>query len=215
MLKIYVVSIFLLLSTVVKATDTFTIDDKMLVEIQKNYSKDAKEKIVNLIALLNTIKDKDESIQIKEINDYFNTLEYKSDALVWKKKDYWASRIEFLNREMGDCEDYVIAKYFSLIQLGISKDRLFLTYVKAIKYKQAHMILSYYKKKGAVPLVLDNIIKEILPATKRKDLRPVFSFNGEKIYMAKLRGLGKEIPKGKVNLKKWTNLILKIKREHQ
>jgi predicted transglutaminase-like cysteine proteinase len=215
MLKIFTITLFLLLSTFLNAKDIFSIDKELRQEIEKHYSKDAKEKIENLIILLNDIKDKNETIQITKINNFFNAIKYKSDMKVWDKKDYWASRIEFIDQEMGDCEDYVIAKYFSLIQLGITKDRIFLTYVKAIKYKQAHMVLTYYKKKGTIPLVLDNIVKEILPATKRKDLRPIFSFNGEKIYMAKMRGLGKEIPQGKVNLTKWTNLILKIKREKQ
>jgi len=215
MLKIFTITLFLSFFTLFNAEDKFSIDEKLLIEIQKHYSKDAKEKILNLISLLNNIQTKDEQTQLKMINNYFNEIEYKKDVIVWNKKDYWASRLEFLNQNMGDCEDYVIAKYFSLRQLGISEDKLFLTYVKAIKYKQSHMVLTYYKDKNSVPLVLDNIEKEIVSATQRKDLRPVFSFNGEKIYMAKQRGLGKEIPKGKVNLKKWTNLILKIKREKQ
>jgi hypothetical protein len=75
------------------------------------------------------------------------------------------------------------------------------------------MVLTYYKTKNSVPLVLDNINKKILPSSKRTDLRPIFSFNGEKIYMAKQRGLGRVIPQGKINLSKWTDLILKIKKE--
>ena len=207
-------SLFILLAlTSLSAKDIYSIDKKTLQFAQKEYGEEAKSRIVSLVKLLNKIdKDKEQS-QLKDINDFFNSIDFSSDLKVWKKKDYWATRQEFLNTAEGDCEDYVIAKYFSLRQLGISEKKIFLTYVKAIKYKQSHMVLTYFKTKASTPLVLDNIVKTIELSTKRKDLRPLFSFNGEKIYMAKQRGLGREVPKGKINLKKWTNLILKIKKE--
>jgi predicted transglutaminase-like cysteine proteinase len=204
--------LFLLLSSL-DAKDLYTIDDKIVQKAKREYGPLAKERLLELVKLLNRLSTKSSSEQLESVNDFFNKVEFKSDMKVWKQRDYWASREEFLDIDEGDCEDYVIAKYFTLLQLGFSEKQIFLTYVKAIKYKQSHMVLTYYKKRGEVPLVLDNIVKEILPSTKRRDLRPVFSFNGEKIYMAKQRGLGREVPKGKVNLKKWTNLILKIKRE--
>lgn len=203
----------ILFSSHLYAKDIYTIDNNTLSKAEQRYGKDAKERVVSLIALLNKIYKKNELEQLKKINDFFNEIEYKSDLKVWNKKDYWTTREEFLYTNLGDCEDYVIAKYFSLRQLGVSEEKIFLTYVKAIKYKQSHMVLTYFKTKRSTPLVLDNIVQEILPSSKRKDLRPLFNFNGEKIYMAKQRGLGREVPKGKVNLKKWSNLVLKIKRE--
>ena len=203
----------LLLLTSLNAKDTYTIENVTLKSAQKKYGSDAKKRLLELVEILNTLQDADDIKKLTTINDFFNTVEYNNDIKVWNKKDYWATRDEFLGIAVGDCEDYVIAKYFSLLQLGITEEKIFLTYVKAIKYKQSHMVLTYYKTKTSVPLILDNINTKILPSTKRKDLRPLFNFNGEKIYMAKQRGLGKEVPKGKINLKHWTNLILKIKRE--
>jgi len=206
-------ALLLLLVLNIYAKNLYSIDEKSLQKAEQLYGVKAKQRMQNLVKLLNTLSPKSEEEKLKAINDFFNKVEFKNDLIVWKQKDYWASREEFLNIDEGDCEDYVIAKYFSLLQLGLSEEQIFLTYVKAIKYKQSHMVLTYFKKRGAVPLVLDNIVQEILPSTKRRDLRPLFSFNGEKIYMAKQRGLGREVPKGKVNLKKWSSLILKIKRE--
>jgi len=191
----------------------YSVDKKTLQFIKKKYGLDAEKRMQLLVSLLNKTANKSEVEEIKIINDFFNEVEYSSDKKAWKKKDYWASREEFLGIDEGDCEDYVIAKYFSLRQLGIPVDRLYLTYVKAIKYRQSHMVLTYYKTKGSVPLVLDNILHKIKPATSRTDLRPLFSFNGEKIYMAKQRGLGRVIPQGKINLSKWSDLVLKIKKE--
>jgi len=213
-MNFYSLCLFLFLAfTSLEAKDLYTIDSKTLEYAQKEYGGEAKKRVVELVELLNIVDKLNEEQQLEKINNFFNNIEFSSDLKVWKQRDYWATRQEFLNIAEGDCEDYVIAKYFSLRQLGISEEKIFLTYVKAIKYKQSHMVLTYFKTKASTPLVLDNIIKTIEPSTKRKDLRPLFSFNGEKIYMAKQRGLGREVPKGKINLKKWTNLILKIKKE--
>lgn len=205
--------IFSLFLCSLHAKEIYTIDSKTLNIAKKDYGETAKQRLQNLVGLLNELNDKSELEKLTKINNFFNKITYNNDLKIWKVQDYWATREEFLNVEQGDCEDYVIAKYFSLRQLDIPNDKIFFTYAKAIKYKQSHMVLTYFEKKGAVPLVLDNLVGEIKLSTERGDLRPLFSFNGEKIYMAKQRGLGRVVPHGKVNLTKWTNLILKIQRE--
>lgn len=110
------------------------------------------------------------------------------------KKDYWASRLEFLGKGQGDCEDFAVAKYLTMMQLGIPEKKLFLTYVKAIGYPEAaHLVVTYYKEPGTVPFVLDNYDKRILPATQRKDLIPVYSFTANDLYLQKQQGLGRRI----------------------
>ena len=92
--------------------------------------------------------------------------------------DYWAAPIEALKSGKGDCEDYAIAKYMTLISMGIGAENLRITYVKATDFGQAHMVLAYYETLNEVPLILDNLNSNILPATKRPDLIPVYGFNG-------------------------------------
>ncbi|MBC2703935.1 MAG: transglutaminase-like cysteine peptidase [Desulfobacula sp.] len=128
------------------------------------------------------------------VNRFFNQLEYRSDIKTWNKKDYWASRLEFLGRGQGDCEDYAVAKFLTMAQLGVPEKKLFLTYVKAVGYPDAaHLVVTYYKEPGTVPFVLDNYIKEILPATQRSDLIPVYSFTASELYIQKQYGLGKRV----------------------
>ena len=112
---------------------------------------------------------------------------------MWGVKDYWATPLEFLSRGAGDCEDYSIAKYFTLKELGVSEKKMRITYVKALKLRQAHMVLTYFETPRSVPLVLDNLIPTIKPATQRKDLLPVYSFNGSGLWLAKSRGSGKKV----------------------
>jgi predicted transglutaminase-like cysteine proteinase len=125
--------------------------------------------------------------QLREVNDFFNQLQFSTDLNHWQQEDYWATPIETLASNGGDCEDFAIAKYFTLRQLGVSANQMRITYVKALRLNEPHMVLTYYPDDGE-PLVLDILIPEMLPASKRTDLQPVYSFNAEGLWKAKTRG---------------------------
>ncbi|QCD53108.1 transglutaminase-like cysteine peptidase [Campylobacter sp. RM16192] len=183
-------------------------------KIAKIYGENAKKRVVGLNKLMVSLKNSTEQEKLLKINDYFNLLTWKEDQDVWGKKDYWATRMEFLGKGAGDCEDFVTAKYFTLKQLGISTKKLYFTYVKAIKYNQAHMVLSYYDTPKSIPLILDNINPKIRVATQRKDLVPVYSFNGDSLFLSKQEGLGQAIPGGnKKQNPKWLNLVDRMKED--
>lgn len=183
-------------------------------QLQKRYGDSAKRRAVALNALMLSLKDATEQEKLVKVNNFFNSLRWADDMQVWGKKDYWATRMEFLGKGAGDCEDYVTAKYFTLKQLGVSTKKLYFTYVKAINYNQAHMVLSYYETPKSIPLVLDNIIGNIKIATQRKDLVPVYSFNGDSLYLAKQEGLGQVVPGGnKKQNPKWIELIDRMQKE--
>lgn len=123
-------------------------------------------------------RTKDEEDLLVKVNDFFNReVPYISDKKHWKKSDYWATPVEALITNGGDCEDYAIAKYYTLVRLGVPVDKLRITYVMAVKYDIAHMVLAYYPKPDAIPLILDNMDKWISRADRRRDLKPVYSFN--------------------------------------
>jgi predicted transglutaminase-like cysteine proteinase len=94
--------------------------------------------------------------------------------------------MESLHRAAGDCEDFAIAKYYTLLQTGIPADKLRLTYVRAklsdFQSPVPHMVLAYYEQPTAEPLILDNLVGDISPASKRTDLTPVFTFNSTGIF---------------------------------
>ncbi|WP_319380356.1 transglutaminase-like cysteine peptidase [Thiomicrorhabdus sp.] len=154
--------------------------------------------------------DLPEKIQLQKVNNFFNEVRFVSDQKNWGKKDYWATPVELLSVDAGDCEDYSVAKYFTLKALGVPESKLYLTYVKAIRLNQAHMVLTYYQTPKAIPLVLDNLNRKILPATLRTDLLPVYSFNGEGLWKARQRGKGKEIAGGSRQLKAWDDLLKRL-----
>jgi hypothetical protein len=80
-----------------------------------------------------------------------------------------------------------------------------ITYVKALKLNQAHMVLAYYEHPEDEPLILDNLINKIKPASKRPDLYPIYSFNADGLWLSKQAGQGKRIGQsGK--LSRWVKL---------
>ncbi|WP_169754916.1 transglutaminase-like cysteine peptidase [Campylobacter curvus] len=190
------------------------IKSSTIAKMGQIYGEDARRRASALNALMASLQNASIQEKLVKVNDFFNALRWTTDMEVWGKKDYWATRMEFLGKGAGDCEDYVIAKYFTLKQLGVPTDKLYFTYVKALKYNQAHMVLSYYETPKSIPLILDNINGKIKIATQRTDLLPVYSFNGDSLYLAKQEGLGQVVPGGnKKQNPKWLELIDKMQKE--
>lgn len=188
------------------------VDKELLERITKKYKRFAAKRFYFLQKTLDSVSDADDMEKLKAVNDYYNNVRYASDMKVYKKRDYWATPWEFLGKDRGDCEDYVISKYFALIYLDVDPKKLFFTYVKSTKFKEAHMVLTYFKTPRSEPLVLDNYNLKVFPASKRKDLIPIYNFNGSSLYKAKAKGTGTKVKQQKTH-KKWDQLQLNMKRK--
>ncbi|MDE2441310.1 MAG: transglutaminase-like cysteine peptidase [Betaproteobacteria bacterium] len=155
-----------------------------------------------------------ENDKLKRVNDFFNRrIAFDDDISIWGQSDYWATPIELIGQGRGDCEDYSIAKYYSLLELGIPINKLRLVYVKAAQnslgttIQIAHMVLAYYPTPTADPIILDNLNPNLVPASQRRDLLPIFSFNGAGLWM----GTGNTSSKS--NLSRWQDLQARARAE--
>ncbi|TAP40438.1 transglutaminase [Alteromonas sp. KUL49] len=198
-------------SFTISASLNLNISQTLLDNTELHYGKAARRRVEKWDRELRNLIDEDVETQIYEINNFFNQLPYYTDKQHWGKSDYWATPLEMLETNGGDCEDYVIAKYFSLRALGVPEENLRMMFVSALEYNQAHMVLAYYPTPNAIPLILDNINRRILPASKRRDLRPVYSFNGEGLWLAKAQGRGSQL--GGSKHKMWDDLTARIERD--
>lgn len=151
--------------------------------------------------------------QLEAVNRFFNQhMAFRDDRSIWNQVDYWASPVEALIKGAGDCEDFALAKYFSLRRLGMPTERLRITYVKSLTLNQAHMVLSYYVSDNSDPLVLDNLVDEILPASQRRDLLPVYAFNAEGLFL--VEPLTGAITRGDPKqLSRWQGLLKRMRAE--
>ena len=187
-------------------TANLEISEALLLHIHNKYGVVAEQRVIQWQRLMQTAKDLPDREKLERVNDFFNqNVDFVDDLIHWSVDDYWATPIEFLATGAGDCEDYSIAKYFTLLELGVEEKKMRITYVKAYQLNQAHMVLTYFATPKAVPLVLDNLIPVIKPATQRTDLLPVYSFNGSGLWLAKSRGEGKRVG-GSDRLSLWADL---------
>ncbi|KAB2314641.1 transglutaminase [Betaproteobacteria bacterium SCN2] len=189
--------------------------EKMLRLAEARYGAPAVVAVTQWRDAMATARGLTETEKINRINEFFNRrVVFVDDVEAWGKTDYWATPLESLGRGRGDCEDFAIAKYVSLRSLGVPLDRLRLTYVRAQigGGSQAHMVLAYYPSPRAEPLILDNLVGDILPASRRGDLFPVFSFNSEGLWV----GSGaseKASGSATARLSRWRDLIARMRAE--
>lgn len=192
------------------------VSQDMLAHLRTEYSERAYRRGQAINRLIGELEGKDVQTQLREINRFFNQFQYREDIDHWGQNDYWATPNEFIGTQQGDCEDFVIAKYFALRKLGVPDNRLYLTYVKALRQNVAHMVLSYFETPTSIPQILDNYNPVILTADKRRDLLPVYSFNAESLFLNNASaGLGKSLPTDKIKNSKWQKLLADIQKEEQ
>lgn len=163
-------------------------------------------------ATIRDIQPLSELERLERANDFFNSrIRWREDAQTWGQSDYWATPLEVMGSGAADCEDFAIAKYATLVLAGIDIDKLRITYVKAQRLGEddpatsAHMVLAYYPEPSAEPLILDNLVPQILPASRRTDLIPVYGFNSQGIWVGGASSPASTQPEAK--LSRWRDLL--------
>lgn len=190
--------------------------DKLQASLTQRWGTGPVSKLQSWRALLAGLGNAPDAERLKKINDFFNRqIQFGNDTDIWTENDYWATPMESIGRGSGDCEDFVIAKYFSLLEAGVASEKLRLVYVR-VKQEgaplQAHMVLGYYAQPDAEPLVLDNLIGDIRAAGRRTDLVPVFSFNKDGVY-AGVSAKDTAPAAGVGRLSRWEDLLKRARAE--
>ncbi|MEN9903827.1 MAG: hypothetical protein RLZZ555_392, partial [Pseudomonadota bacterium] len=115
---------------------------------QQRYGASGAATVGNWRQMLDEARDLPDDGKLKAVNTFFNRrLRYSSDQAVWGMLEYWATPLEFMGRAEGDCEDFAIAKYISLLLLGVPPEKLRLIYVRArfgsasSTNSEAHMVM--------------------------------------------------------------------------
>jgi predicted transglutaminase-like cysteine proteinase len=159
---------------------------------------------------INEGRDLDDYDRLLLANEFANRrIAFTSDLKHWNTLDYWATPIESLGTGAGDCEDYAIFKYMTLVGMGMNEQKLRLMYVRALTYDEPHMVLIYFETPSSLPLVLDNLNRKVLSANRRPDLKPIYSFNGQGLWLAKAHGLSSSKPDSK-GTTDWSILMQRI-----
>ena len=206
------VLIILSLSSIYALSDDF---ERLSTLANQRYGQEAYKTVIELQGLTQRLQSASDIEKLTQINDFFNQkIQFVDDIEVWGISDYWATPLESIGHQAGDCEDFAIAKYVFLKKLNIDNNRLKLTYVRAqiqngdTRAFRAHMVLSYYQTPQSEPLILDNLTPEILPASSRKDLSPIFSFNDTSLWLGSNH---KPKAEAQSNLSRWRDVLSRIR----
>jgi len=188
--------------------------DSILRKAEKRYGRlsPAKDRLLSWSDLIESSRHLPEMEKLKAVNLYFNRqVRFSDDMDLWRLNDYWATPIETLVKGAGDCEDFSLAKYFTLRQLGVAEEKLRISYAKVLKGNLAHMVVTYYSTPTAEPLVLDNLFDSILPASVRTDMQLLYAFDDKGLYLVKEKGL--ERAGDTERLPPWQRLLAKMRQE--
>jgi predicted transglutaminase-like cysteine proteinase len=192
--------------------DEFIPSRQILKKVEKDYGNYARQRVLIWYQLINDYDNARPLDKLELVNNFFNQMAFVNDSELWGQEDYWATPLQMLSSNGGDCEDFSIAKYFTLRKMGIPEEHMRLTYVKALQLDQAHMVLTYYPTPESEPLVLDNLVTDIRPSSERTDLLPVYSFNGNGLWLAKKMGEDERVGRS-ARLSRWQEVIARISDE--
>ena len=181
----FFITLFLLLSVLL---DAQLISKDLKLQAQKKYGVQAKNRFISIEKdLIEKYKNANEQVKLNAVNSWVNAIRYDSDMHIYGVRDYWATLYEFVGKNRGDCEDYTIAKYYILKNLGIDPHRMKFAYViyqSSTGKKISHMVLAYFKvprpKTKDDILILGNNNRLVLPVSKRPDLiKMIKMINGD------------------------------------
>ena len=183
--------------------------DHLFQWVEQHYGVAARQRVEHLQQLIELHQHDPEIDKVAAVNRFFNRVRYDEDNALWDQKDYWATPFEVLGLNAADCEDYALSKYFTLVSMGVPEEKLRVTYVKSIKLGQAHMVLAYYSSPAVEPVILDNLVTKIEPASRRTDLIPVYSFNGADLWLTVNLAEGKKVG-ASARIKLWQDFQKKL-----
>lgn len=209
--------IFLFTTTLHSKSIILNSNDIKRIDESKN-SKAIKIRLVKYLKLKEKVRTFDDTLKkLSHINAFYNRILPINDKTKYQVDDHWATPKEFLINGNGDCEDYAIAKYFSLLEVGIPKEKLFLSIVKVKNETNYHMVLLYFENKNSMPLVLDNLSFKVVPFDIRKKLEPKVIFNEKDSFVLKNKKIFKKVKidwgqnkNGKNRPNKWKFLLNRV-----
>lgn len=193
------------------AVDPFKLDKEDIKVINKKYlKKQIKVRYKRFYMFLKVAKEFDTIKKLNRVNSFINKILPQHDTQLQNALDHWATPKEFLIDGRGDCEEYAMTKYFTLVKLGMEKKKFYLAIVKVKGTATMHLVLLYFKTPKSIPLVLDNLSWKVLDLNRRKDLTVKVVFNEFDSYVLKDNYLDKKVNIQWGELNKWEDILKRI-----
>lgn len=148
---------------------------KLIAACDRDVSACGSPRIVAWRAKIHSLKGLPLTTQLRELNLFLNEIvPYLTDDENFGQEDYWTTPLEFL-RHAGDCEDYAIIKFTSLLELGLTNDQMRIVVVMDTLRNLPHALLSV-EAEGQVYL-LDSLFDVVLTDDRALPYVPQYSVN--------------------------------------
>lgn len=148
--------------------------NSLVTEVQASVEAGAMDKTETAVELLD------------KVNRHWNrSVFFSTDARHYNLSDVWTTPFETLAEEAGDCEDFAIAKYFTLLRAGMAEQQLALSMDFYTPTGEAHITLTVTLANGE-RYTLDNINRSVVRTEQRSDLVPVLSMNRQVLSVFKM-----------------------------
>lgn len=126
--------------------------------------------------------------QVAAVNVWVNhNLSYVADRTSHGQSDRWLSVSQSLTSGRGDCEDFAIAKYQILRELGFEEQDIYMVVGREISVRLDHAIVAVRMNDGF--LIMDNVTDRVLTESEMVDFLPTFSFSSSHTW---IHGFSKE-----------------------
>jgi predicted transglutaminase-like cysteine proteinase len=169
--------------TQISAPTTFAIPEHLLQQVKSRYGAQAATRLRSWQQLIEHAANRREIEKLQMANNFINQAQFIDNSHLEDESNLRTTPIEFLIEGSGDSEDFSIAKYITLREMGIPDSKLRLTYTETLPDRTSRMILAYYFTPDAEPLLLDYLDKRIRPASSREDIQPIYSYKAEDIWI--------------------------------
>ena len=79
------------------------LSEKLIAYVAQKYGVVAKQRLLDWQQLMVVGNGEMEVAKLQRVNQFFNQVEFVSDLKHWGKDDYWATPVEMLATNGGDC----------------------------------------------------------------------------------------------------------------
>jgi predicted transglutaminase-like cysteine proteinase len=124
--------------------------------------------------LLEDLKGLPLRTMVERVNAAMNRHGYVPSSVNWGQSNYWETPFEFIRRD-GQCQDYAVAKFMLLRQLGVPNELMRIVVVRHLPRQVDHAVVVVYV--DGEPQVLDSLLPDVLPAAQVTHYRPYYSIN--------------------------------------
>ncbi len=161
-----------------------------------------------VLTLVSSIADESLFHKCCDVHELWNGCPYVTDLRNYGVVDYWATPMQ-LSENGGDCEDYAIAKYYTLAAAGVPVEQMYIVAVR--RENESHMVLAVVDSGSTT--ILDNLRSDPVDVEFCGELSPVYAINHTGLFSVDGEWNFALLRADTSNVSLWQDLLKRIEEE--